>query len=107
LREERLLSHDTRMRKFMLTASLVFGLVACGKSAGDEALNKMEGFKNDMCACKDKACAEKVTKDMMDWMEKFAKDNKDLDKKGSKEQEEKAEKISKEMQDCMEKLMKG
>ena len=104
MREERLLSHDTRMRKFFVTASLVFGLVACGKSAGDEALSKMEGFKNDICACKDKACAEKVMKDMMEWGEKFEKDNKD--KKPSKEQEEKAEKISKEMQECMEKVMK-
>jgi hypothetical protein len=92
------------MRKLFLTASVVFGLLGCGGSAGDEALAKMEGFKNDICACKDKECAEKVMKDMMEWGEKFEKDNKD--KKPSKEQEEKGDKIGKEMQECMTKLMK-
>jgi hypothetical protein len=96
------LSHDTRMRKLFLTASVVFGLVGCGGGAGDQALAKMEGAKNDMCACKDKACGDKVMEDLMKWGEQFEKDNKD--KKPTKEQEEKGEKIGKEMAECYAKL---
>jgi len=37
----------------------------------EEALAKLEGFKNDMCKCVagDKSCAEKVEKEMKDFME--------------------------------------
>lgn len=90
------------MRKLFLTASVVFGLVGCGGSAGDQALAKMEGAKTEMCACKDKACGDKVMKDLMEWGEKFEKDNKD--KKPSEEQEKKAEAIGKEMSECYMKL---
>jgi hypothetical protein len=93
------------MRNIMLVASVVFGLGACGKSAGDEALSKLEGFKNQICACKDKACAEKVSEEMTKWGEEFQKNNKD--KEPSKEQMEKAAKITEELGECMTKLMTG
>lgn len=94
------------MRNFLLVGALVFGLGACSKSAGDEALSKMEGFKNQMCECKDKACAEKVQKEMGEWFEKFAKDNKDKKPEKDKDMEEKASKIMKEMEECTTKAMK-
>lgn len=90
------------MRNFLLIASVVLGLGACGKSGGDEVLSKMEDFKGQACACKDKACGEKVMKDMSEYMEKWMESNKDF--KPSKEQDEKADKIGDEMRDCIEKL---
>lgn len=50
-----------------LAAMAVLSFAGCKKKGGvAEAMAKMEGFKNDMCACKDgdKACAEKVANAM-------------------------------------------
>jgi hypothetical protein len=105
LRDGGRLSHDARMRNIMLVASVVFGLGACGKDAGDKALAKMEDFKNQICACKDKECLEKVQKDMTEWMESMSKEM--SDKKPTKAQEEKGEKIFKELEECTTKLMGG
>ena len=52
---------------FVFIAALaVLSFTGCKKKGGGvgEAMAKMEGFKTAMCACKDKACAEKVSKDM-------------------------------------------
>jgi len=50
-----------------LTAMAMLSFTGCKKKNDvAAAMAKMEGFKNDMCKCKagDKACAEKVEKDM-------------------------------------------
>lgn len=50
-----------------LAAMAVLSFTGCKKKSDvAAAMAKMEGFKNDMCKCKaaDKACAEKVEKDM-------------------------------------------
>lgn len=77
--------------------AMVLGLGACGGKA-DEAIGKMKALKDEMCACKDKACADKVTEKMM----KLDGDNKDT--KGSPEQVKEATKIAEEMMKCMMKL---
>ena len=82
--------------------ALAFGLGACG-SKGSEAIAKMKSFKNSMCACKDKACAEKVTKDMSDWQEKNASKYKDY--KPSESEMKEAASISEELSKCTMKLM--
>ena len=53
-----------------LAAASLFTVGACKKKGGaEEAVAKMEGFKNDMCKCTDKACADKVNADMMKYGE--------------------------------------
>lgn len=87
----------------MIIASVVLGLGACGsKSPVDDALNKMEDYKKQVCACKDMACAEKVSKEMETYMDEMQKKHKDV--KPSKEQDERADKIGDEMEACMNKL---
>jgi hypothetical protein len=51
----------------VIAALAVLSFAGCKKKDPvKEAMAKMEGYKNDMCKCKagDKACAEKVEKDM-------------------------------------------
>jgi hypothetical protein len=75
---------------FVFIAALaVLSFTGCKKKdAMKEAMGKMEGFKTAMCACKDKACAEKVDKDMKDYGEKM-KGKGDKDAKMSPDDEKK------------------
>jgi len=85
------------MSKLFLLSTLVFA-TACGSKA-DNALKEMEGFKNKMCECKDKACVDGVQKDMMEWSKKM----KDGDMKKddlSEDQKKKAGEITAEMMKC-------
>ena len=63
----------------IIAVSLLLGLGACGNKF-DKAISEAEGFKDKMCACKDKDCAEKVDADFKSWnkemKEKFGKDDK-------------------------------
>ncbi|HWO24807.1 MAG TPA: hypothetical protein VNO30_38965 [Kofleriaceae bacterium] len=75
----------------------------CKKKGGDmkEAMAKMEGFKTAMCACKsgDKACAEKVNKDMQAYADSMKGKEKDM--KPSPEDEKKMAPVVAEMTKCM------
>ena len=84
---------------FAVSAALSLALAACGGKPGEEFVGKLSKLKDEMCACKDKACAEKVSKEMSDWAEKASKT------KASKEQEEEAMKIALEMASCQAKAM--
>lgn len=88
---------------FMAAMALMsFG---CKKKGGaGEAMAKMEEFKNEMCKCKDAPCAEKVSKDMMDWGQKMSKDQKEPPKMSDDDQK-KAAKITEEMTKCMQTAM--
>jgi hypothetical protein len=44
--------------------------------AGNDALAKMRGFTDRMCACKDKACADQVQDDMTKWGMEMARNAK-------------------------------
>jgi len=79
----------------------------CGGGGADELLGKMEGFKNKVCACKDKACVDNVQKEMMEWAMKNMDKYKDTEKKATAAQKEKAEKIEDEMEKCVEKASGG
>jgi hypothetical protein len=91
---------------FMAAAALTS--VGCKKKGGaGEAMAKMSEFKDQMCACKDKACADKVQDSMNKWSAENAKNAGD-----SKDKPD--EKTMKEMQDvgtkygeCMAKAMGG
>ena len=82
----------------LLAVSLLLGLGACSNKF-DKAISEAEGFKDKMCACKDKECAEKVDKDFHEWRkgmkEKFSKDDKPSD-----DQMKKAMEAEKAYRDC-------
>jgi len=89
------------MKKHMVSGialAFLFGLSACK----DDATKAMEGFKDEMCACKDKACAEKVAEKMGKW----ATDNADKVKKDEKPTPEQ-EKLVTELTACTTKAMGG
>jgi hypothetical protein len=83
-----------------IAAMAVLSFAGCKKKSGaGEAIAKMEGFKNEMCACKDKACADGVDKKMMDWAAaNKPKDGKQIEM--SKEEKEKSETVTKAMMEC-------
>jgi len=56
-----------RMRKFAIIAGMLLAFGACKKNKWDDALSKTEGFRDQMCACKDKACTEDVHKKYKEW----------------------------------------
>lgn len=87
------------MKKLLLLTVMAMAS-ACGGGA-DDLLDKMGSYKNQMCKCTDAACADKVEKDMRDWM--MANKDKFKDIKPTKEQDEKADKIQDEMRACEKK----
>ena len=94
------------MRKFLIATGVLFAFTACSKSKWDQAASAAEGFRDKMCACKDKACTEQVRKDEKDWqkahedMFKDIKDPKDI----PKDFMEKMDKVEKEERDCRHKF---
>jgi hypothetical protein len=69
----------------------------------DEALGKMKIFSDQMCACKDMTCAQKVGSDMSDWGQKMEKDHPEPPKL-SEAQNKSAADIGAKMNECMGKL---
>ena len=59
------------MNKWMIAFAL---LASAGcKKKGNDAMAKMESFQSQMCACADKACADKVQDEMTKWAADAAK----------------------------------
>jgi len=46
---------------------------SCSRYGKDPALAKMCTFREHMCECKDKACADRVNEDFTHWMQEMAK----------------------------------
>ncbi len=80
--------------------AMVLGLSACGGKA-DEAIGELKKIKDEMCACKDKACAEKVTEKMMKMGEKHK------ETKATESQMKAAAAVTEELTKCMSKAMMG
>jgi Bacterial extracellular solute-binding protein len=60
---------------FLAAVGVIIYLAAGRKPSGsvtDEALGVLSGFRDRMCACKDKACASKVSEDMTRWSQEYA-----------------------------------
>ena len=77
-----------------------------GKNAADgkmyaDAMAKMSGFKDKMCACKDKACADGVNADFQKMMTEMAVNAASF--KPSGDDMKTAEEVSKAYSDCMAK----
>jgi len=74
------------------------------KDAMKEAMTKMEGFKTAMCACKDKACAEKVDKDMKSYSDSM-KGKGEKDAKMSADDEKKMMQMVADYSKCQQTAM--
>jgi hypothetical protein len=92
---------------FLAAASLLsFG--ACKKKGGGdagEAMAKMGEFKDQMCKCADKACADKVQASMTDWSASMAKKGGDKEAKPDEATMKKMTEIGEEYGKCMAKAM--
>jgi hypothetical protein len=94
-------------------------LVACGQNfklgergmfaehmSADRAMKVMLKYKDQFCACKDSACAQRVSDDMTKWGQEEARNNAEPPK--MTEEETKAfTQIGEEMGKCMQKAMGG
>lgn len=90
-----------------IAALAVMSFAGCKKKGGDdmkEAMAKMESFQKDMCACKDKACAEKVDTDMKAYGEKM-KGKADKDAKISEADQKKMMEVMTEYAKCQQTAM--
>jgi hypothetical protein len=86
------------MRKFLVASlALGLGLGACG---GNALEGEMKDWRDKMCKCSDKACAEKTMDDYRAWQ----KSKRDVAKDMSKGDLEKLMGIEKELKDCRRKL---
>jgi len=83
-----------------LAAVSLMTFAGCKKKGGD-TLAKMTEFKDRMCKCADKACADAVVADMNKWQAEMPKEE---GKESAKPNEEET-KVSKAYAECMTKLM--
>jgi hypothetical protein len=83
------------MRTFLLVTLL--GLGACGGSALE---GEMKDWKNKMCACTDKACAEKTMDEYRTWMKGKREAAKDM----SDGEKQKLGAIEEDLKACRKKL---
>jgi hypothetical protein len=86
------------MRKFLFV-TFFLGLAACKGGAGGIEKD-MNGFKDKMCKCADKACADKTLEEYNTW----AKGKRDEAKSMPKDQLDKLDAVDKEIKACRRKL---
>jgi hypothetical protein len=97
------------MKHSMLVSIMVLAVTAsCGKKDGAgggpaKALAKMTEFKDRLCACKDKACADAVSQELSKWMSDVASTG-PKSEAPTKEQEEKMGDVAKQLGECSAKL---
>jgi len=90
------------MKKLLTVAGFLF-FAACGKGGDfDKVLSEYGAFKDKICKCADKACADKEKAAAEAYLMDKAKSM--GDKKPSKDQDEKFDKIQDEMEECAKKF---
>lgn len=98
------------MKKISIAFVAAMALASFGcKKKGAEAMGKMNKFRDDMCACKEKTCADKVNDEYTKWMQEMAK-NASGNEKATATNEEDAKKMSDaatKLQECYNKLAGG
>ena len=88
-----------------IIAGLVLALGACKKDKVGQALSEMEGWKDKMCACKDKACADDVEKNFRDWRKEMKSNfSKEEAKAVPAEQQKKLVDLTMAMDECRMKV---
>ena len=93
-----------------LAAASLFTVGACKKKGGGdagEAMAKMSEFADDMCKCKDKACADKVQEGMTKWSTDMAAKGgaKKADEKPDEAMMKKMTEVGQKYAECMTKAM--
>jgi hypothetical protein len=96
------------MQKISIAFLAAMSLASFGcpkKSSSGDAVVKQTEFRDRMCACKDRACAEKVTEDLTRWGQEQAKASGDKIIKMSDDDIKKSTAVSGEMSACMTKIL--
>ncbi|MFT3692319.1 MAG: lipoprotein [Kofleriaceae bacterium] len=87
------------MQKLMVIA-IALGLAACGKKGGlDGKLDELQKIKDEVCACKDKACADAAHDKYTAWKKNNSKEDKPSD-----DQMKKFSELRDQLNECRHKL---
>jgi hypothetical protein len=89
----------------VLAALSLLSFAGCKKKGGSDVAAKMGEFRDQMCKCTDKACADKVTESMAKWTQDNAKEGSKEAAKPTEEDMKKMTAISEEYSKCMQKVM--
>lgn len=90
----------------VLAALSLLSFAGCKKKGGaSDVTAKMGEFRDQMCKCTDKACADKVTEAMAKWTQDNAKEGAKEAAKPTEEDVKKMTAISEEYSKCMQKVM--
>ncbi len=95
--------------RIVLVVVLMFG---CGgesdrRARVEAAIAKMAGFRDDMCRCRNKACADQVQEAMVRWGTEMSKTARPLDEKPDPAAAKQSAEIMTVYTDCMAKLLLG
>jgi hypothetical protein len=103
--------HGDKMKNLsiaFLAAVSLMSFAGCKKKpGGGDSLAKMTEFKDQMCKCADKACADKVNADYMKWGEEMKKEMGEAKEppKMSEEETKKQTEVAMAYSTCMAKQM--
>jgi len=89
----------------VLAALSLLSFAGCKKKGGSDVSAKMAEFRDQMCKCTDKACADKVMESMAKWTQDNAKEGNKEAAKPTEEDMKKMTAISEEYSKCMQKVM--
>ena len=89
------------MTKMTIAFAALMAFGGCKKK--NDTMGKLESFQQQMCACKDKACADKVNDDMSKWSADMA----GKDDKPDPDMAAKATDVMAKYTECMTKLAGG
>ena len=95
------------MGKCMQVATGVAHLPEPTSPGASEALETMTHFKDEMCACKDTGCAQKVSDEMATWSQDQAKQHAKEPPKMSDDEIKRATDLGEAMGKCMQRAMTG
>ena len=95
------------MRTLVVVVGLLMAVAACKKKTSKtaEAMPKMREFRDDMCACKDKACADKVQDDMNKWSADNVRNAGDRPERPSEADMKQMQEIGTRYGECMARAM--
>jgi hypothetical protein len=89
----------------VLAALSLLSFAGCKKKGGSDVSAKMAEFRDQMCKCTDKACADKVMESMTKWTQDNAKEGNKEAAKPTEEDMKKMTAISEDYSKCMQKVM--
>jgi hypothetical protein len=89
----------------VLAALSLLSFAGCKKKGASDVAAKMAEFRDQMCKCTDKTCADKVTESMAKWTQDNAKEGSKEAAKPTEEDMKKMTAISEDYSKCMQKVM--